>query len=330
MRLRRPLPFVLALVASLVLTACLHDDPAVRITGGPPPTADVQAAPKAVVPAPGKRPPLPADGSVVRTPSGVLAIWTGAGNDGGHVRTPCGRDAVVGAFELVGDVDVVLDPGHGGLDPGAVAASGVTEAELDLDVAQRVRALLDADGVRVELTRQGDWFRSLADRAEIAAALHAKAFVSIHHNSGVHPPQKLGPGTEVYHERADDESRRLAGLLWQEVVNGLSRFDVDWVASRYRGALWRADRDGDDFYGVLRRADTMPAVIVEAAYLSGPAESELVASDAFRDAEATAIARGIERFLSTSDQGAGFLDGFTLGGAARRFDMDACVDPPLA
>jgi hypothetical protein len=118
-------------------------------------------------------------------------------------------------------------------------------------------------------------------------------------------------------------------LLWQEVVDGLSRFDIDWVASQYRGALWRADRDGDDFYGVLRRSDTIPAVIVESAYLSGNAEAELVTTDEFRDVEAHAIANGITRFLQTSDEGTGFIKGFTLGGSARRFDMDECKDPAL-
>jgi N-acetylmuramoyl-L-alanine amidase len=329
MTLRRRL--VLAVVASLTLTACLHDDRHVSITGRPTPTTTTLAQPiaKSVLPAPAKPPPLPSAGTAVRTSTGVLALWSGADGGIGHVRTPCGRDATVRSFEVVRDVDVVLDPGHGGLDPGAVSSTGVTEADLNLDIARRVRVLLVAQGFSVELTRDGDWFRSIADRSELAAALHPRAFVSIHHNSGVHPPQKLGPGTEVYHERNDDDSRRLAGLLWQDIVDGLSQFHIDWVASQYRGALWRADRDGDDFYGVLRRADTVPAVIIESAFLSGEAEAELVTTDEFRDVEAHAIANGITRFLQTSDEGTGFIKGFTLGGSARRFDMDECKDPAL-
>src|SRR5690606_31897856 len=110
---------------------------------------------------------------------------------------------------------------------------------------------------------------------------------------------------------------------------GLQPFEVDWVASKYRGAVARADRDGDDFYGVLRRADTMPAVILESAYLSGPAEAELVGTDEFRDAEAGAIADAIERYLRSADAGSGYLDSFTEGGSARRFDMSECEDPTL-
>jgi hypothetical protein len=135
--------------------------------------------------------------------------------------------------------------------------------------------------------------------------------VSIHHNGGTHPPAGLGPGTETYHERDDADSRRLAGVLWEQIVAGLSRFEVNWVASQYRGALWRADRDGDDFYGLLRRADTVPAVILEAAYMSGEAEAQLMLTDEFRATEAEAIAAGIQRWLTTDDP-APAPDRFTL------------------
>jgi N-acetylmuramoyl-L-alanine amidase len=331
---RRSTRAAIALLASCFLvSACLHDDPAVQITGRPGPTiptTTTEAPAKSVDTAPPKPLVLPEPGTLaVRTPSGVLALWLGVDGDRTIVRTPCDREATVAAVEVAAPVDIVLDPGHGGIDPGATSSTGVTEAELNLDVARRVRDRLVARGISAELTRDGDYFRSIADRAAIAASLKPRAFVSIHHNGGTHPPAGLGPGTEAYHEREDPDSRRLAGVLWEDVVAGLSRFDIDWVASRYRGALWRADRDGDDFYGVLRRADTVPAVILEAAYMSGDAEAQLMLGDEFRAAEADAIAHGIERFLTTADPGGGYLDGFTLGGSARSFDLDDCDDPPL-
>jgi N-acetylmuramoyl-L-alanine amidase len=332
MCVRRPIA-LLALVSCLSLTACLGDDPKVQITGGPNPTTSTTAAPvaKRVDTAPQKPLVLPEPGTLaVRTPSGVLALWLGTdGNGGALVRTPCDREASVRSFEIPAQVDVVIDPGHGGIDPGASSSTGVDEAELNLDVALRVRDLLVSRGISVQLTREGDYFRTIADRAAIGASLRPRAFVSIHHNGGTHPPAGLGPGTEAYHEREDAESRRLAGILFEDVVASLSHFDIDWVASRYRGAVWRADRDGDDFYGLLRRADTVPAVILEAAYMSGEAEAQLMTGEEFRAAEAAGIASGIERWLRTADAGTGYVDGFTLGGSARSFDLDECDDPPL-
>ena len=331
MHVRRPL-VVLVLPALLALTGCMHEDPEVQITGGPNPAVPTttEAPAKTVVTAPPKPLVLPEPGTVaVRTSTGVLALWLGPDGDGARVRTPCDREATITSFELAAPVDVVIDPGHGGLDPGASSSTGVSEADLNLDVSRRVRDLLVARGFTVQLTRDGDFFRTIADRAAVAAALKPRAFVSIHHNGGTHPPAGLGPGTEAYHEREDADSRRLAGVLWEDLVSGLSRFDINWVASQYRGALWRADRDGDDFYGLLRRADTMPAVILEAAYMSGEAEAQLMLGDEFAATEAEAIATGIERFLRTTDPGGGYLDGFTLGGSARSFDLGACEDPPL-
>jgi N-acetylmuramoyl-L-alanine amidase len=312
----------------LVSTGCLNGDREVTITGAPSAATPQIPVPKSAATSPPKT--LPESGTAtVRTPTGVVGLWLGETGHGATMRTPCGRDAVIRSYDFVAPVDVVLDAGHGGLDPGASSSTGVSEADLNLDIARRVRDALASHGVSVLLTRDGDYFRSIADRAELASVTGARAFVSIHHNSGVHPPQRLGPGTEVYHELADADSRRLAGVLFEDVVAGLEQFDIDWVASKYRGAVARADRDGDDFYGVLRRADSVPAVILESAYLSGEAEADLVTTEEFRAAEAGAIAAGIERYLRSADAGSGYLDSFTEGGGARTFDLDECEDPPL-
>lgn len=323
-RLVSLLAVVLACI--VVATACVNPDRDVTITGSP--VIRTAAAAKRVGTAAPKSLPEPGT-AAVRTPTGVIGLWLGTDATGGRLRTPCGAEATVRTFEVVRPVDVVLDPGHGGLDPGATSSTGISEAELNLDIARRARDLLAERGITAELTRDGDWFRSIADRAELAATIGARAFVSIHHNGGSHPPQRLGPGSEVYHERDDADSRRLGGVVWKSLVDELSQFDIDWVASEYRGVVSRVDRDGDDFYGVLRRAETMPAIIVEAAYITGDAEAELLATEQFRDAEARGIANGIERFLRSDDAGDGYIDGFTLGGSASSFDMDDCEDPPL-
>jgi N-acetylmuramoyl-L-alanine amidase len=265
----------------------------------------------------------------VRTPTGVLGLRLGVEDGGTRIRTPCSREAVVKNAEIVGAVDVVLDPGHGGIDPGASSRNGLTEAKLNLDVALRTRDLLVARGFTVAMTRDGDWFRTIADRAELSEAIRPRAFVSIHHNSGVDAPRNDGPGSELYYERDEPESQRLGGVVWEEITGALSTFNIKWTSSSRRGVRWRADKDGDDFYGVLRRAYQTPAVIVEGAYMSASAESDLMETAEFRAVEAAGIARGIERWLTTSDPGSGFRPGFVEGGVARVPNMAKCRDPKL-
>jgi N-acetylmuramoyl-L-alanine amidase len=93
---------------------------------------------------------------------------------------------------MVRGIDVLLDPGHGGLDPGVTAPNAMAEAEaeINLDVALRVAELLRAAGPHVELTRDGDCFRTIADRARLALATAPEAFVSIHHHSGIDAPSR--------------------------------------------------------------------------------------------------------------------------------------------
>jgi N-acetylmuramoyl-L-alanine amidase len=78
---------------------------------------------------------------------------------------------------------VVLDAGHGGNDPGAVGPKGTREADINLAVVERIRVELERQGIRAEVTRDGDTFVSLQDRAARANAANAAVFISIHCNS---------------------------------------------------------------------------------------------------------------------------------------------------
>jgi N-acetylmuramoyl-L-alanine amidase len=266
----------------------------------------------------------------VRTPSGILALWYGSADNGGLVvSTPCNRRTTVPSGQAVRGVDVLLDPGHGGLDPGAKAANGMAEAELNLDVARRVRDLLVAAGRTVELTRDDDYFRTIQDRALLATAIGPKAFVSIHHNSGIDAPTSAGIGSEIYHQVADADARRLGGLVYQALDESLGRFDMTWTRSAHFGVRYRANNEGTDFYGVLRRSAGVPAILVEGAYLSNAREAQLLRTDEFRAAEAEAIADGILRWLTTEDEGSGYQNGFVEAGSGGDTDLSACRDPSL-
>lgn len=273
---------------------------------------------------------LDPEARVVVTPAGIVAPVLGIEGDRYRVRTPCAEEATVGGGTPIRSATVVLDPGHGGSESGAVGPNGLTEKHLNLVVTERARGGLEAAGIDVVQTRYVDHQMTLQTRAEIANALGAPAFVSIHHNGG--PDNTYDrPGTEMYHQIASPESRRLAGLLQEELLAYFSQFEgVEWHGNVDAGAKWRPDREGGDYYGILRRSE-MPAVISEGLFLSSSlAEAELLARPDVQEGNGDAIARAIARYLTTEDPGSGFVEpiqrdlGSGAGGSGR-----TCLDPPL-
>lgn len=282
-------------------------------------------------PAPLAFPPIADHGEIraVRTPSGLVLPVLGGEPGAWKVLTPCATSAVVPGEPVVG-AHVVLDPGHGGDEPGAVGPTGLTEKELNLDISLRVRDLLQAEGATVVLTRDRDVRLTLATRTAIARTMSPVAFLSIHHNAAPVGPSDR-PGSELYHQLGDPESRRLAGLLWEALQYNLAPFGTDWARGDQPGARARRSlRTGDDFYGILRNAEDVTAVLVEAAYLTNPAENALLATEGFRAAEARAIADAVLRLVRTDDPGSGYVPTKEApepagGGGGTR----GCVDPPL-
>lgn len=243
------------------------------------------------------------------------------------VVTPAAPRARRGPGFDLGTGVVVVDAVHGGdTDPGAVGPAGLAESVVNLDIADRLRALLlashdvdwetgevtDGDEIpslaAVLLTRDprgplgGNYEVALAYRASLANAAGAHAFVSVHNNGGPTMPLSR-PGTEVYYAVSTQESDRLGALVHEELVRSFSEFDVNWGGGSVFGAQARTDAGtGRDYYGVLRRA-RVPAIIVEGAYITRPDEERLLASARFRDAYAKGIYRGIVRFLTTTESG---------------------------
>jgi N-acetylmuramoyl-L-alanine amidase len=276
--------------------------------------------------------PLDLEGApkVVVTPTGVVGPVIEARGDGWLIGTPCGEQAEVSQARTASAAHVVIDPGHGGKEVGAVAENGLTEAELNLNIAIQLERILEAEGLTVELTRYGDYRLPIPTRADIVNALKPQLFISIHHNGGA-AARRTTPGTEVYYQQADANSRRLAGLVWEDVVAMLSQHQISWRGGDDAGAIYRADEDGSDFYGVLRRTAGVPAVLIEAAYLSSTAEADLLARPEIQTAEAQAIANGVLRYFLTADPGAGYMEpiprGFESGGGGTFVN---CEDPDLS
>lgn len=173
---------------------------------------------------------------------------------------------------------VVIDAGHGGRDPGAVAVTGMQEKTVNLAVARRTAELLRTRGVNVLMTRTDDTFVELEDRADVANKARADLFVSIHADSA----QNSGAtGFTAYVARAASRDSHRAAESMLSQMRKLPTSD--------RG-LRQAD------YRVLVRT-SCPAMLVELGYLSNVGEARRLAEPAYREQLARAIADGIAEHL---------------------------------
>ncbi len=241
------------------------------------------------------------------------------------VTTPCNTEIVHTGGEFLEAVDVVLDPGHGGPETGSVGANGLVERDLNLIVALLVEKELLSLGYTVALTRRTDLHMPIRQRTAIANSLSPKAFVSIHHNGGAQRRSDV-PGTEIFHQIDSSESKRLAGLLFEEIFESFNNYWVPWVGTVHNGASSRLSEPGRDAYGILRNTPNVPTAIAEAAYLSNPPEAELLILPEVQQVEAEAITRAIHRFISTTDPGSGFKPSFIDGVMTGTGSARGCVD----
>ena len=298
-----------------------------------PPAQEAPPAPDPVPPA-----PAPNDGpTAVLSAGGIVVPVLGREGDGWKVSTPCGREAVVTSATPLPAKPVVLDPGHGGYDPGAVGPNGLYESEVNLSVSRHAAAALERAGFPTVMTRNADHGMNLVNRAQIALRTQARAFVSVHHNAASWDPSPI-PGSEMYHQVASADSKRLAGLIYEETVAALRVYDVPWVTSG-AGVTWKTRAsNGDDWYAMVRQPKGIAAALAELAFISNPAEADLLADPEVQRVEGEAVARGIIRFLTTADEGSGYREGGhapqrprtgTAGPRPDPNDWSECDDPSL-
>jgi N-acetylmuramoyl-L-alanine amidase len=276
-------------------------------------------------------PPVQAGGAGV-TPTGVVVNVVGPAEGGWLVGTPCGKTATVSAVRSATGA-VVLDAGHGGQETGAVGQLGHEEGALNLAVVAHARQALAAAGISVVSTRTGDYRVAIPARAAIVGAVKPKAVVSIHHNASFYELRDT-PGTEIFHQAVGTgaaESRRLAGLVYEEVTRTLARMELtEWASTARPGAKPRRNSAGEDFYGMLRRTKGTPTVLAEIGFLDHEDEERLYAQPAVQKAVGEAVALGIVRFLTTTDPGSGFVVPPRLADDNRQGGgTENCQDPPL-
>ncbi len=174
-----------------------------------------------------------------------------------------------------GSKKIILDPGHGGSDVGAIR-DDITEKEITLDVAKRVKNLLEKKGYIVEMTRETDETVSLQDRVAFSEEINPDIFVSIHVNSS-EKPEIMGLETHYYHQ----ESMSLAQSVHASLASN--------IKSKNRG-LFKSK-----FYVINHT--TAPAILVEIGFISNTDERAELISEKRKQATAKAIAEGVENYF---------------------------------
>jgi N-acetylmuramoyl-L-alanine amidase len=174
---------------------------------------------------------------------------------------------------------VVIDAGHGGFDRGGIPHQRVPESVMNLDVAQRLKAILQASGYRVVMTRDSDVFIPLGTRVAIANSYRDAIFVCIHFNA---TPRSAASGIETYFYSS--QSLPLASAIHYYVAGG--------APTANRGVRRRG-------FFVLRRT-TIPSVLVECGFLTNPNEAQYAQNSAYREKLAMEIAHGIQNRASVA------------------------------
>lgn len=219
---------------------------------------------------------------------------------------------------------IVLDPGHGGEQEGALAADGAKEKDLALDITRRIAARLKRLGAKVVLTRTGDISVPLANRAAIATAIRADLFLSVHLNSMPSAEQRRhSHGVETYFLSADatdthasavaarENADRLAGepepdpndpvagilddLQDAASLQASSRLAYS-IHEKLVGRLRAEDRGVKQAPFYVLAGARMPAVLLEVGFISHRDEVRKLRSREYQDRIADAVAEGIRSF----------------------------------
>ena len=189
---------------------------------------------------------------------------------------------------------IVIDAGHGTPDGGAVSENGATEKDINLDVANRLCALLEKTGAYVIMTRLDDNAvtddlkakireikrRDLKNRRDIRDNSDADIFVSIHMNKFEDPKYY---GAQVFYSYTPEESKRLAESIQEELIKLADPSNT------------REAKKADGIF--ILKNSRIPSVLVECGFLSNPEEAQKLETDKYRDTLAWAVYCGIVKYL---------------------------------
>jgi len=187
---------------------------------------------------------------------------------------------------------VVLDPGHGGNDPGKVGINGAYEKDVNLCIATKIKSYLESNDIKVVMTRQDDTglyeegasnkkVQDMKARVQLIDTSGAVLAVSIHQNSF---PTESVKGTQVFYYEESEKGKEYAELLQATITEILAP------------EKQRKEKANSDYY--LLKKSTTPVVIVECGFLSNAKEAQMLVDDAYQERMAWAVCMGIMRCLN--------------------------------
>ncbi len=191
---------------------------------------------------------------------------------------------------------VVIDAGHGGIDPGKVGINDALEKDINLSIAMKLKKYLELQDIRVIMTRETDMglyeesdsnkkVRDMKNRLAIMEKTAPALTISIHQNSY---PEESVSGMQVFYYETSVEGKRLAQIMQQTMIESL------------KPQKERTAKANDTYY--LLKKTTVPIVIVECGFLSNRAEAEMLVSSEYQEKMAWTIHMGVLRYLNQSEQ----------------------------
>lgn len=190
---------------------------------------------------------------------------------------------------------ILIDPGHGGVDGGAVSKRGTIEKDVNLVISYKLKSYLEEKGYKVVMTRDGDYglysdkgrirdkkIEDLNNRCKMKKNSNCDVFVSIHLNIF---DQSQYYGAQVWYAVEPKESMDLAHIIQENLKNDLNNENK------------RKEKSAKGAYKILRCDNTIPSVIVECGFLSNQQEEDNLLSDEFQDKIAKSITKSVDEFM---------------------------------
>lgn len=192
---------------------------------------------------------------------------------------------------------ILIDPGHGGIDSGAISKDGIMEKEINLKISNKLKDKLLKEKFKVVMTREKDEglytddgrirkkkVEDLNNRCELKKSTKCNMFISIHLNMF---PQTKYYGAQVWYSK-NDNSKKLAYILQKNLVNDLDKNNN------------RKEKAAKNSYKVLRCEDTRPSVLIECGFLSNAQEKSKLVTDEYQSKIADSIARSVKEYYSSN------------------------------